>query len=83
VSGHYFNPKMTPMFRAVSKMPPCDHWPHGSGYGFDIMRSEVCQWLIAQPEARQELFNWCKRIGAITYDVETHTWRGVEWKQPQ
>jgi hypothetical protein len=62
--------------KAAAKMPPLPHWSH---QGFDVMRSEVCKWLIAQPELRQELFNWAKRHGVITFDTETHCWRGVQW----
>jgi hypothetical protein len=77
VSDH-FNAKGTPVFKAMANMPPRDHWPHGI-YGFDIMRSEVADWLCKQPECRQEIFNWARRIGAITYDLPSHTWRGVNF----
>jgi hypothetical protein len=64
---------------AAARMPPLTHWP--SGQCFDIMRSEVAAWLSRQPALRQEIFNLCRRNGAITYDLETRQWRGVEWRQ--
>jgi hypothetical protein len=63
---------------AASRMPPLVHWPD-DGSGFHIERSKVCDWLVAQPEIRQEVFNWCKRHGVITYDTETRTWRGIAY----
>ena len=69
--------KETPATIAASKMPPLCHWPN-DGRGFDIMRSEVVEWLCQQPEIRQMVFNIMKR-SAITYDLETRTWRGVAY----
>ncbi len=60
-------------------MPPLSHWPE-LGYGFDIMHSDVADWLWQQPEIRQALFNFVKNSGVITYDVESRCWRGVSWK---
>jgi len=59
----------------MSKMAHLDHWPRG--HVFDIMRSEVAAWLIDQPECRQEVFNWARRLGAIEYDLDSGTWRGI------
>ena len=61
-------------------MPPLTHWPN-DGYGFDIMRSDVVDWMCQQPELRQWLFNLVRNAGAITYDLETRTWRGVAWTE--
>jgi hypothetical protein len=57
-------------------MPPL---PHFARTGFDIMQSEVVDWLAAQPEVRQAVFNWCKNNGAITFDLTERRWRGVAW----
>jgi hypothetical protein len=54
-------------------MPLLEHFKRGRP--FDIAESDVADWLCQQPELRQELFNWCKRIGAITYD--NGQWRGA------
>jgi hypothetical protein len=43
------------------------------------MQSDVCAWLIDQPEIRQELFNWVKRNGSIVFDLETGRWVGAEY----
>jgi hypothetical protein len=39
-------------------MPLLDH---------NIMESDLIAWLCGQPEIRQEIFNYCKRHGAIIY----------------
>jgi hypothetical protein len=69
----------TAMYRAASRMPPLSHWP--AGRTFDIMRSEVCKWMIEQPEIRQTIFNMAKRHGMIVFDLDTKTWRGVRWRE--
>jgi hypothetical protein len=46
-------------------MPALRHFHRGRP--FDIMESEVAAWLCDQPELRQEIFNWCKRLGCILY----------------
>jgi len=74
------NRKVGPALRTAANMPPRIHWPRHR-CDFDIMRSEAVQWLIAQPEIRQWIFNMVKHAGAITFDIESRTWRGVEWQQ--
>jgi len=59
-------------------MPVLDHFHKGRP--FDIMQSDVAAWLARQPEIRQEMFNYCKRIGAIVY--EGGKWRGVATRPP-
>jgi hypothetical protein len=59
------------------RMPALRHFPP-PGEPFDISKSQVINWLIAQAPVQQELFNFCKRHGAIVYDVETHRWRGAD-----
>ncbi len=49
---------------------------HGSS-PFDIKQSEVVKWLCDQPEILQALFDFYRERGAIIYDVESGTWRGV------
>jgi hypothetical protein len=70
--------KITPPLKAAAKMPPLNHWPNQD---FDIMQSEVAEWLCQQPEIRQEVFNWCKLRGAITYDLHEKRWRGIAWQE--
>jgi hypothetical protein len=55
----------SPAFKAAAKMPVLDHYHPGQP--FDFMRSDVAEWLLAQPEIRQEMFNWMKRLKAILY----------------
>ena len=63
-----------PSFKAASKMPLLSHHMHGEP--FDITKSEVVRWLIAQPALQQELFNQMKRTGAIVWDAGR--WRGAD-----
>jgi hypothetical protein len=46
-------------------MPLLDHFHPGRP--FNILESDVIAWLCEQPEIRQEIFNYCKRHGAIIY----------------
>ena len=50
---------------------------HKVGEEFDIMESEVADWLCSQPEIRQYIFDAAKETGAIVYNAETGTWRGA------
>ena len=69
-----FRVEDTPAFKAASRMPELAHFQHGRP--FDIMESDVARWLCEQPEWRQEIFNFAKRIGAIVY-VDGR-WMGAE-----
>jgi hypothetical protein len=51
---------------AAAKMPLLGHHCRRDE-NFDVMQSDVCRWLIAQPEIRQEIFNFCKHAGAIVF----------------
>ncbi len=70
--------KPNPALEKAKRMPALSHWPQ-SGDGFDIMASQVVDWLCAQPECRQALFNCVKNSGVITYDVQSRCWRGIAW----
>jgi hypothetical protein len=59
------------------KMPPLSHYRHG--HSFDIMRSDACAWLIAQPAVRQLCWNLCK--AALVLDIKTGKWRGSDSTQ--
>jgi hypothetical protein len=67
------------MFRVVKTMPPLWHFPP-NGQPFDVMKSEVVQWMLKQPEIAQTVFNMAKRHGMIVYDLESKTWRGIRWR---
>ena len=55
----------SPALKAAAKMPVLDHFHKGRP--FDIMESDVAEWLCQQPEIRQALFNYYKRNGLIVY----------------
>jgi hypothetical protein len=72
----------SPAMRVASEMPPLTHWL-GHDQTFSITQSEVCRWLVKQPECLQFLFNAVKNAGVITFDLESRTWRGIAWKAPR
>ena len=80
MSTHHYQ-KETAMFRVASRMPPLHHFLPEQP--FNISKSEVVRWMIEQPEIQQTIFNMARRHSMITYDLETHTWRGVHWRADQ
>jgi hypothetical protein len=61
--------------RDAATMPSLTHYHPGRS--FDIQESQVCDWLCSRAPIRQWLFNFCKRHGAIEFDLETYCWRGA------
>ena len=58
-------------------MPPLYHTlPDGQ---FDIMKSEVVNYLVRIPEIRQKIFDMAMNHGVIQYDPYTRIWKGVNW----
>ena len=49
--------------------------------GFNIMQSEVAEFLTSLPEVRQKLFDMASRKGFIQYDPQSQTWRGCRTKK--
>lgn len=70
--------KVSKLLDAAKKMPPLYHTLPGKE--FDILKSEVAQWLIQQPDVLSYIFN---RVGGdgklIAYDRETGKWQGVDY----
>ena len=64
----------------IRSMPPKSHWPDKS-QPFDVLGSEVAEWIISQPDIRQHLFNKARDRGLIVFDQDTGCWRGVDWKR--
>ena len=56
-----------------ANMPPLSHNPTGE---FSWDKSEVVQWLFAQPGLRQRVFDLARYAGVIRYDRETGRWVG-------
>jgi hypothetical protein len=46
------------------------------GDEFDIMKSEVVDWLCQQPEIREAIYNFYRSRGAIVF--RAGRWRGAE-----
>ena len=59
-------------------MPPLRH--SIPGREFDIMKSEVMDWIMAQPEIREYVFTKVTNFGSITFNNSTKTWQGVDYK---
>ena len=62
-------------FQCAAKMPPLRH---KVGESFDVMKSEVCDWLCMQPEIRQLVFEMAKNTELIEYDPNDAVWHGVD-----
>ena len=58
------------------KMPSLSHG--FSGFEFDVKKSEVCHWLIMQPEVMQKIFNMAMNHGVIVFNRDTGKWQGVD-----
>ena len=58
------------------RMPELEHYRRGCP--FDIMESPAVDWLSAQPEVRQLVWNLMKPV--LLLDVESAKWRGVAWE---
>ena len=56
----------------AAKMPPRYHTVPGQD--FDIFKSEMIKWLVAQPEVLQYLFDKAKEY--CEYDPISRKWRG-------
>lgn len=70
---HTHNPSVRNALLAAVRMPLLPH--HIEGEPFNIKRSKVVDWLCAQPEVRQQVFNFYKNSGAIQY--YKGRWRGA------
>lgn len=62
----------------VKKMPSLKHKDKNGQ--FDITKSEVCNWLITQPDIAQKIFDMAMNKGVIKFDSQTGTWQGVEYE---
>jgi len=59
-------------------MPPLKH--SVPGCEFDIMKSDVMDWIISHPEIRTYLFDKIANFGSISYNHSSKTWQGVDYK---
>ena len=71
--------KQSKWWDRMSMMPPTAH-NIPKDQPFDIMQSDVAEWLISQPEVRQMIFDKAGIYGAITYDAKTGKWVGVNYE---
>ena len=47
---------------------------------FDVKKSEVCNWLVKQPDIAQKVFNMAMNNRVIKFDSETGKWQGVDYE---
>ena len=64
----------------AAKMPPLRH---STGEVFDMDKSEVMNWLLAQPGVKQLLFDKISQPGIIIFNKTTGTWQGRDFKEYQ
>jgi hypothetical protein len=62
-------------WKRAAQMPPLYHQLPGEE--FDIMKSEVVDWLCQQPEIREASYNWYRSKAAIVF--RDGRWRGAEF----
>ncbi|WP_299055669.1 hypothetical protein [uncultured Eubacterium sp.] len=58
-------------------MPPLRH-KNKTGK-FDVMESDVCEWLTHIPEVRQKIFDMAINKKYIKYNNHTQKWEGVNY----
>lgn len=67
--------------QCARQMPELKH-KIGDG-DFDITKSEVCKWLVQQPEILDYLFDKVRgngrRVPLIKYNPDRGTWQGVDY----
>lgn len=63
----------------LKQMPPLTH--SRVGEAFDITKSECAQWMAAQPDLMQYLFNEAKNHGYIRYDPKQNCYVGIEYEE--
>ncbi len=61
----------TQFLAVTSRMPPLRH---ATTTPFDIMASPLVDWLVAQPEIRQWVFDRVRTGGGLIYNPETGKW---------
>jgi hypothetical protein len=61
-------------WKRAAQMPSLYH--QLPGQEFDIMKSEVVDWLHQQPEIREATYNWYRSRGAIVF--RDGRWHGAE-----
>lgn len=62
----------------AKRMPELVH--HRKDQEYNIMESEVAEWLCKQPEIRRKIFSFAKQKKLIVYDPEKGTWKGVNYR---
>lgn len=60
------------------QMPPLYH--SIPGQNFDITQSKVIQWLTAQPEIMNYIWDNIKNSDDVFYDADTGKWCGADYK---
>lgn len=61
--------------KGARNMPPLTHRETGSEY--DIMKSEVAEYLCSLPEVREKVFGMAKRKKLIVF--KDGKWKGIDY----
>lgn len=69
--------KLSTRLSVAMHMPPLYHTLPGCPFAPE--KSQVVEWLIAQPEIRQYLFDKVQK-DFIVYNPVTKKWQGVEYR---
>lgn len=77
---HFSTRSSAKRIELAGHMPPLAHQPDPA-QPFDIGKSEVVQWLMAQPEVQKYVFELFKDHRAIVFDPESGKWHGAA-RQP-
>ena len=56
-------------------IPPLRHSVPGEL--FDLSKSELINWLVAQPQVREWLYHKVRYSGRVTFDAASGVWRGA------
>ncbi len=72
--GRKFNYDFLDCARSMPKLK------HRNGSDYDISKSEVCKWLIRQPEIQQKVFDMAMNAKVIAFDVQSKEWKGVDYE---
>lgn len=70
---------------AVASMPPLHHSSPDPEVPFDIMKSQVLEWLWQLPDFRNSCWEHMRSFGFLVYDADSRTWAGEavrERKEP-
>jgi len=70
--------RKSPLPNVTRRMPELIH--SVPSLPFDVMQSDVCDWLMKQPEIRRWVFDIVRGRKLIVFNPERGTWKGTKAK---